>query len=240
MKKFYLLLVACVFIHPLSAQLTIGAAFNVQPGLAAYDLESGSPAKGVSLMMMNRCSKSSFSFGMEIGQSVYNDESFGLTFTNPEHGLVSTEIREKDMLTQFHVFTRYHFTGEAMLEPYAEGRLGTISSYTTRKVSEGISVESGAPVMSSEDVRERFSAFDYRRTGIQAGVGLGTVINLKRLVCATEEDFGFGIKLDTGVTYYLGTGMGFSGQSAEVDQPVSKVGAINSFNWHIGLLLAFD
>lgn len=240
MKNFYLLLIACAYVQSLSAQLTVGAAFNLQPGLATYNLQSGTPAKGISLMTMYRCSQSPFSFGMEIGQSIYNDESFGMTYTDPEFGLVAADFNEKDMLTQFHVFTRYHFTGEAVLEPYAEGRIGTISSYTTRKVSEGTSVESGEVVMSQKDIREEYPCFDYRRTGIQAGVGLGTVINLKRLVCATEEDFGFGIKLDTGVTYYLGTNTGFSGQSGEVDHPVSTPGAINSLNWHVGLLLAFD
>lgn len=239
MKQVYSTLIFSLFVLPLAAQLSVGTNFNYQLNLSTSGVESATAPQGLSVQAFYRCSESPLSFGIEVGQRVYNHQSYGATFQDAEHGLVSTDIKEKDALTQVHLITRYHFSEGSALEPYAEGRLGTISTFTGRNVSEGVSVASREEVMSANQVRDRYSRLDHHHTGIQAGIGVGTIISLKRLVCATVEDLGFELKLDTGVTYYLSSNAGVSTASSETNRPLASQNPVNNLNLRFGILLAF-
>lgn len=94
--------------------------------------------------------------------------------------------------------------------------------------------------MEASEVRDRLSGFEHHSTSFQAGIGLGTVVNLKRLICETIKDYGFELKLDLGVTYYLGTSSVYNGGTTEVNQPVAHRSAVNDLNWRLGILLAFN
>lgn len=239
--KSLLTILAGLFALPALAQFSAGAYYNLHQPIAQYGENIGAPSQGVSLAALYRCSESPFSFGFELGNSVYNSQSYGLTFNTPQYGLVTTDIEEVDVISRIHVLTRYHLLSNAAIEPYAEGRIGVASFFTSRNLSEGRSVDTGEEVMTTSDMRERIDCVEHHGTGFQAGIGLGTIVNLKRLVCATVQDFGFELKLDMGVTYYLGTSTTYNGVANEIN-PTSTAhrSTINDLNLRLGLLLAFD
>lgn len=240
MKTFFFTLMSTAFALPVLAQFSAGAYYNYHQGIAQYGENIGAPSQGLSFSAMYRCSESPLTFGVELGKSTYNKHAFGMTFSTPDHGLVTTDVREIDALSQVHLLTRYHLVNNAAIEPYAEGRIGLVSFFTARNLEEGYSVESGEAVMETNEIRERIACMEHHGTSFQAGIGLGTIVNLKRLVCATVQDFGFELKLDMGVTYYLGTSTTYRGVSSEVSRTVAHRSPINDLNWRLGLVLAFD
>jgi len=225
---------------PLAAQFSVGAFYNYHHGLSDYGENLGASPQGVSIFAQYSCSESPLSLGIEIGQSTYNQRNYGYTFRDDHWGLVTTDVKQRESITQLNLVARYALIKNAALEPYAEGKVGTVTFATTRCISDGRSVDSGEEVMDSRDIYDQLSPVEHHSTSFRAGIGLGTVVNLKRLLCETVKDYGFELKLDMGVTYYLGTNSVYSGGSNEVNQPVAHRSMVNDLNWRMGILLGFD
>lgn len=238
MKYFYLFLLLSFFSFPLAAQFSAEISWN--NGLTTGQSEVSMGSKRFSGAVFYRQPESRFGLGVEVGQQIYNPQRFGRTFSHEEFGLVTTNINEKSMSPSLDLIARLFLISGAVIEPYAEVRAGSISWFTTRKVGEGVSVASGEEVISSKELAERYPALEYHRTRFRAGIGAGTVIHLKKLLCATVEDFGFEIRLQTGLVYYLNSSpeRDFS-QSAEVQEPEASSDVVSNLLWRWGLLLDF-
>lgn len=228
MRVILLTLIGCAIAQSLSAQWSAGAHYNYHQTLSVTSGNMGTAPQGMSMLALYRPEASAWSIGVEIGSSGYNPQRFGRTTMTPEFGLVNTDLSELDVMTHAHLIARYHFVNDAAFEPYAEGRAGVMTFATSRKVGTGVSVETGEEVLSRGDMREYFSCADYHSTAFQAGVGLGTIVNLKHLICPTLEEYGFEIKLDFGATYHMGTNAVYGGVPSETNpglhsSPISQI-----------------
>lgn len=184
------------------AQLSAGLYYNYFQSL---NKESIAAPQGMSAALLYRLPNTKWSAGIDFGRSVYNQRAYGSTVNVPVWGLVTADIKEVSGFSHFSLLTRYAFLQEAAIEPYAEGSLGLMAYSTYRTAGKGIAVDTGTEVLSSREMRQYFSCADFHGTSFQAGLGLGTIINLKHLVCPTEEDYGFEVKIDLGATCFLGS-----------------------------------
>lgn len=239
MKTFILSACFALISAPLLAQLSVGTYYNHHQGLARFGENIGALPQGVSVEVLYRLAERPWSIGVELGKSVYSSRHYGYTFKDSDWGWVSTDVKEAETMTRFNLVGRYHLIDNAALEPYLAGRAGLLSFATARCLGEGTAVESGTTVMDNAEVRQHIPAFERRGTSVRAGVGFGTVINLKRLICETIQDYGFELKLDAGLFYTFGSSAAYRSGTNEVNQPVAQSSAIQDLNLRVGVLLGF-
>lgn len=237
MKFFILISAGVLFSLGGKAQLSFGTYFNQYRTFTGSSVENASASQGVGVAVLYRDKNSPFSVGLEVGKGSSDSRTFDQTVHTSNHGLVLTEVTERQLDIHAQALVRYTFFSDAPLEPYAEGRVGNTSFMTSRSVGDGISVETGEEVVRKSEMKEEIACMDYHSTTFQAGIGLGTIINLKHLICPTEEDYGFEVKLDMGATYLLGTNAIYNESSGEVNNPIVHQRPGNNFNYRLGVIM---
>lgn len=200
--------------------------------------EPSAAPQGVSAAILYRLPDTRWTVGFDFGRSVYDQRAYGATVDVPIWGLVTADVKEVSGFSHFNLLTRYTFIQEAALEPYAEGRVGLMAYSTYRNTGKGISADTGAQVLSSREMKQYFSCADFHGTSFQAGLGLGTIINLKHLVCPTEEDYGFEIKIDLGATCYLGSDGISQNNQPETTQALNN-SAMSQLAFRAGVMIVF-
>ncbi len=237
MKYFILFSAGVLFSLGGIAQLSFGTYFNQYRTFSGSSVENASDSQGIGIALLYRDKNSPFSIGLELGKGGSGVRTFDQSVRTSNHGLVLAEVTERQVNVHVQALVRYTFISDAPLEPYAEGRLGTLSFLTSRSVGGGVSVETGEEVARKSEMKEKIACMDYHSTAFQAGVGMGTIINLKHLICPTEEDYGFEIKLDVGATYLLGTNAVYNESSGEVNNPIVHQRPGNNFTYRLGVIM---
>lgn len=220
-----------------SAQFSISTFYNHNQLLASYGDDIANNVRGFSIAALYGIKQKPFSVGIEIGQSTYNSRQYGQSI---QHGaeILLADVKENNTYLQYHGILRWHLANGGLLEPYADGRIGAASFVTSRCLGKAVNVETGEEALSKSEVGDYINTFEHRGTNLQAGLGIGTIVNLKHLVCQTVEDYGFEFKLDAGVIYYTGTNAVYNGTSNDVN--LSKQhGPISNLTYRIGVVLGF-
>lgn len=220
-----------------SAQLSISTFYNHNQLLASYGDEIANNKRGFSIAALYRLKQKPLSVGIEIGQSTYNSRQYGQSI---QHGadILLADVKENSLYIQYHGILRWHLANGGLLEPYADGRIGTASFVTSRCMGKAVNVETGEETLSKSEVGNYINSFEHRGTNLQAGMGIGTIVNLKQLVCQTVENYGFEFKLDAGVIYYTGTSAVYNGSGDDVN-PSKQRGPTSNLTYRIGVVLGF-
>jgi hypothetical protein len=220
-----------------SAQLSISTFYNHNQLLASYGDDIATRTRGFSIAALYGIKQKPFSVGIEIGQSTYNSRQYGQSILH-NNEILLTDVKENNTYLQYHGILRWHFAPGGVLEPYADGRIGAASFVTSRCLGKAINVETGEETLSKSEVGDYINTFEHRGTNLQAGLGIGTVVNLKRLVCQTVEDYGFEFKLDTGMVYYTGTNAVYNGTSNDINRS-KQFSPTSNLTYRVGVVLGF-
>lgn len=238
MKHMILTATAVLLFGFVQAQWSAGVFYNHSMMQGSGAVSGAEASHGMSFAAFYRLPSSKFSLGLEVAGAGYNQRHYGATFLTEEFGLVSTDVRETDGWMQASLLTRFHFLSDAVFEPYAEGRAGFQQFFTAKTSSAGQSYETGQEVLSSCEMNEYITPWQARSNHLVAGLGLGTIVNLKKLVCDTEENYGFEVKLDLGASYMMGTQPEVR-HFNELNPAASTRGPMQALMIKAGLVVAF-
>ncbi|TVR42220.1 MAG: hypothetical protein EA392_00565 [Cryomorphaceae bacterium] len=220
-------------------QWSAGTYYNHQQMLSSTSVSGAETSHGMAFAALYRLPSSKFSLGLEIAGSGYDHRHYGATILTDDYGLVSADVRETYGWMQASLLSRYHFLNDAVFEPYAEARLGYQQFFTARSASDGTALETGEQVMSACDMRGYIAPWETRSNHLVGGMGLGTIVNLKKLVCQTEENYGFEVKLDLGLTYLLSSQSKVREMNEMAPQQLMSRSQVNAMLFRAGLLVAF-
>jgi hypothetical protein len=237
MNKIFTTALLAVLILPVSAQVSVSAFYNYNQLLASYGSDIATNKQGFSIAGLYRFKHKPFSVGIELGQNTYNSRQYGQSVLHNDEILL-TDVKENNIYLQYHGILRWHLAPGGVLEPYADGRLGAASFVTSRCLSKAVNTETGEETLSKSEVGDHINKFEHSGTNLQAGVGIGTIVNLKRLVCQTVENYGFELKLDAGMIYYTGTNAVYNGTSNDINQS-KQHSPTSNITYRVGVVLGF-
>lgn len=185
-----------------------GMSFVRNEALHQYSKNIEQSPMGIAFTFFETRENSRFSYGAEIGVSMYANESYTTSLAEKGYSGAYADVEEEDCYFTYQLVGRYTLVAQGMVNLYAEGRLGGATFFTDKMYTDAWGTN--VPTNLKDE-------FMFNSTTFQASYGGGMTLDLSKI----NPDVYLPVSIDFNVNHVAGAAAKYRNVSS--DESVSTL-----------------